>query len=569
MLFVVFLPGLLLYWSYSMDKQFQWPVPQWPVVAVILMVGGLFLILKGMFDLYKYGKGLPMNAYPPRLFVTQGLYAWFSHPIYIGAIVLSIGASLWSNSGSGLYIITPILTLMILSLIYGYERFGIKKLPGNSITQKTPGFALPSSEIVKISFLKRTARLFIIFIPWLVCGYFIDYARDLVDTGAFAKLIGLSNWRDWVSLIWAVPFIYVGIRILIAKTGHGLVQAVITGIIAAISETYLYLVLPAFGVDPTSEAWMMILLSLLTIIVAFCYRQVWSMLQKGSEWVANSRKDWLFFNGHFRIINHSLYSGLAGATGVCIVSYIIGNNFGALILLLCALLGAAMFAQLRWGNISLRRPFGFWGGIMGGMAGLAIIHFGFGIPFSQLTVAGVLSATFSQAIGRFRCLSQGCCHGVLTDENQGIRVWQNQSRVVTLSGWGGKYILITQLYSISFNILLGILLCRIWLSQNVSNWFIIGLYLILTGIERFAEDAYRGEIQTKIARGLKENQWIAITALIMGILITTIPGSASSQPEGILDTRFFIAVFLGGLITAFAMSMDFPKSNLRFSRLSG
>jgi protein-S-isoprenylcysteine O-methyltransferase Ste14 len=568
MLFVVFLPGLLLYWSYSIDKQLPWPLPQWPIVAVILMVGGLFLMLKGMFDLYKYGKGLPMNAYPPGLLVTQGLYTWISHPIYIGAIVLSLGASLWSNSSSGLYIITPILTLMILSLIYGYERFGIKKLTGDSTTQKTPVFALPSSDIVKVTFLKRTAMLFVIFIPWLASGYFIDYGRGLGGTGAFARLIGLLNRGDWVSLIWVVPFIFVGIRILIAKTGHGLVQAVIAGIIAAILEIYLYLVLPAFGVDLTNPAWMMIFLSLLTVILALCYRQVWSLLQKGSEWVANSRKDWLFFNGHFRIINHSLYSGLAGAAGVGIVSYIIGKNFTALILLACALLGAALFAQLRWGNISLRRPFGFWGGIMGGIAGLTIIHFGFGIPLSQLTLAGVLCATFAQAIGRFRCLSQGCCHGVLTDQNQGIRVWQNQSRVVTLSGWEGKYILITQLYSILFNVLLGILLWSIWLSHSVSCWFIIGLYLMLTGIERFAEDAYRGEKQTKIARGLKENQWIAIVALIMGILITTIPGSVALQPEGIPNLQFFISVFFGGLITAFAMSMDFPKSNLRFSRLS-
>ena len=40
---------------------------------------------KGMLDLTCFGHGLPMNAYPPHTFVTQGMYLLFSHPIYLGA----------------------------------------------------------------------------------------------------------------------------------------------------------------------------------------------------------------------------------------------------------------------------------------------------------------------------------------------------------------------------------------------------------------------------------------------------------------------------------------------------
>jgi protein-S-isoprenylcysteine O-methyltransferase Ste14 len=569
LLFVAFLPALLLYWSYGIDKLVEWPVPHWPIISVLFLISGGILSLKGIYDLYRYGKGLPMNAYPPRIFVTKGAYAWFSHPIYVGAFFLSFGASLWFQSGSGLYLITPVLALMMVSLVFGYERFIIKKIVGNSVIIYNPIFGLPSTSENRASLGKKMAMLVIIFIPWLASGYLIDWAHSSGTIGAYAKLFSILNWHDWVSVIWIVPYIYIAIRILMARTGRSLYRSAVTGILAVAIGIYLYLILPPFGVELTGNLWILILVSLVSTCLAIIHHQVWSILRKYSECVANSRHDWLFFNGRFRIINHSLYSGLAGAVGTGIVSYITDNNYAALVLLLCALLGAALFAQLRWANTSLRRPFGFWGGILGGIAGFTAAHFWFGVPISQIALAGVLCATFVQAIGRLRCLAQGCCHGILTRQDLGIRVWQKQSRVVTISGLEGRYILITQLYSILFNILLGFLLWSIWLSDSVNSWFIIGLYLIMTGIERFTEDAYRGEVQTKMAKGLKENQWIAIIAIVIGIIITTIPGPASLIADGQFDIPYWSTVVLGGLITSFAMSMDFPKSNIRFSRLSG
>jgi hypothetical protein len=476
---------------------------------------------------------------------------------------------LWFQSGSGLYLITPVLALMMVSLVFGYERFIIKKIAGNSVINYNPIFGLPSTSENRASLGKKIAMLVIIFIPWLASGYLIDYAHSSGTIGAYAKLFSIVNWHDWVSVIWIIPYIYIAIRIFMARTGRSLSHTVITGILAVAVGIYLYFILPPFSVELTGNPWILILASLVSTCLAIMHHKVWSILRKCSECVANSRHDWLFFNGRFRIINHSLYSGLAGAVGTGIVSYITDNNSASLVLLLCALLGAALFAQLRWANISLRRPFGFWGGILGGIAGYTAVHFWFGVPISQIALAGVLCATFAQAIGRLRCLAQGCCHGILTSQDLGIRVWQKQSRVVTLSGLEGRYILITQLYSILFNILLGFLLWSIWLSNSVNSWFIIGLYLIMTGIERFTEDAYRGEVQTKMAKGLKENQWIAIIAIVIGIIITTIPGPTSLIADGQFDIPYWSTVVLGGLITSFAMSMDFPKSNIRFSRLSG
>jgi protein-S-isoprenylcysteine O-methyltransferase Ste14 len=493
-LFVVVLPLFLLLWASNLDKSIDLPVPKWKPVAIVGIVLGIFLVSKGMFDLWILGKGLPMNAFPPRKLATRGIYAWFSHPIYLGAALLSIGFSLWFGSGSGLYIISPVLVLALFSLVHGYERAALLRIYGDSVRQYRPVFSIPAS-------------------------------------GIFHRLV-----------IAAIIFILV--------------------------EIYLSVIFLLFDVHFVDNIFLSVPVAIVILFLAIKYQVIWNALKGFCEWVANSRRDWLFFEGRFRIINHGIYSGLAGAVGVGFLIYILGDGLAVLLLGFCAILGAAGFAQFRWGSASLLRPFGYWGAIIGGILGIILIRFIFDIPVYQVAVAAVLCAPFTQAIGRLRCLSQGCCHGTVTRKELGIRIWQSQSRVVTLSGLKGEYILPTQLFSILFNLFLGLMLISVWSSHKFSGSFIVGLYLVLTGIERFTEDAYRGEKQTKNAKGLRENQWIAIAAVVGGIIITTLP-SPLIDASGEFGLVFWGISLLGGLIAAFAMSMDFPGSNVRFSRLSG
>jgi len=571
LLFVVVLPLLLAYWSSVLDKSITWPVPNLPFVSVgsVLLGGGI--MLKGVLDLYTYGQGLPMNAYPPKKLVTRGIYAWFAHPIYLGAVLFSSGIALWFRSSSGLYIVTPMVAFMALSLLYGYERLAMAKLFGNSLSQYRPLFSWPVSSEEKAARTKKIAMLIRIFLPWIAVGHLIDYARCAAGcTGSLIRSWAIQPGQIGLDILWIIPYLYVAVKLLIARTERNLQHTAIAATLATALGIYLYLILPGFGLNRIDPKWSLIVTSIATVVIAVNYRAIWSKLQSFCEWVANSRRDWLLANGSFRIINHGLYSGLGGAVGVGIASYIIGNNPAVLVLILCILTGCAIVAQLWWGSNVLLRPFGYWGGILGGILGTLVVYFFFEISISQVALGAVLCVPFAQAIGRLRCLVQGCCHGVVTNNKDlGIRVWQHQSRVVVLSGLKGQYILNTQLYSILFNLILGLLLWSMWLTHSISSWIIVGLYFILTGIERFVEDAYRGETQTKTVRGLKENQWVAIIALIIGILITLIPTSLPSSRVGTIDLSFLATVLVGGLLAAFAMSMDFPKSNKRFSRLSG
>jgi protein-S-isoprenylcysteine O-methyltransferase Ste14 len=568
--FVLLLPALLVYWAFMLDTAIHWPVPALPILAASSIILGLFILLKSMLDLTRFGQGLPMNAYPPKKFVTQGMYSLFSHPIYLGTVLLSAGIALWMRSSSGLYIVTPILALMALSLVYGYEQPDLKNRFGSAIDQYRPLFSLPHSSKGSATWLKKCAMFLRIFLPWLMIGYFVDAARcTQTCSGAFIQLMDPLQWHQWWGMLWLLSSIVLVVQLLVARTEKDVLHRAIVGTVATLMGMYVYVIALAFGLRIVNNDWGLLLVSIVVLLIAINYRHIWSALQSLSEWIGNARHDWVFADGRFRIINHSLYSGLAGAVAVGIFTFIIGNPLAVLVLLVCTLLGAAGFAQALWGSPALMRPFGYWGAIVGGGIGILVVSFFFDIPLVKLALAAVLCAPFTQAIGRLRCLAQGCCHGIVTTKDLGIRIWQPQSRVVVLSGLKGEYILNTQLYSILFNIPLGFLLWGLSLSQSVSTSFIIGLYLIVTGIERFTEDAYRGERQTRLSRGLRENQWIALAAVLIGIGITMLPSVVPVRLSGVFDLAFFATVVVGGVVTAFAMSMDFPKSTVRFSRLSG
>ena len=256
-----------------LDRSIDWPVPTLPILAAGSIILGLVFIIKGMLDLTRFGHGLPMNAYPPQTFVTQGMYSLFSHPIYLGAVFLSAGIALWFQSSSGLYIITPILALMTLSLVYGYEREDMEKRFGSVIHRYSPLFSLPLSSENKAQWPKKVAMCLRIFLPWALVGYFVDYARcTQTCTGAFMGLLTTQPWHDWLSIIWVTPYLYLIVILLVAHTEKSLLQKAIAGTLATVVGMYVYIVLPAFGIPLNNTTWNWTIVSLVFVILAMNYR---------------------------------------------------------------------------------------------------------------------------------------------------------------------------------------------------------------------------------------------------------------------------------------------------------
>jgi len=162
---------------------------------------------------------------------------------------------------------------------------------------------------------------------------------------------------------------------------------------------------------------------------------------------------------------------------------------------------------------------------------------------------------------------QGCCHGGPAAAAAGITYRHPRSRVTQIAGLANRPIHATPLYSIAGNIVIGIGLLRLR-QLHAPDVMLAGLYLVLAGIARFVEEAYRAEPQTPVVGGLHTYQWIAIASVLAGMWWTTLPPESTPGPFGGLEPRVLVGALLMAAIAGFAMGVDFPRSSRRFSRVA-
>jgi len=86
-------------------------------------------------------------------------------------------------------------------------------------------------------------------------------------------------------------------------------------------------------------------------------------------------------------------------------------------------------------------------------------------------------------------------------------------------------------------------------------------------LARFVEEQYRGEPQTAKWYGLPIYQWLAIGCAVLGIVVSMLPGAPVVPAQWLSFSGLTLAASIG-LAAAFLMSVDFPDSARRFSRLT-
>jgi prolipoprotein diacylglyceryltransferase len=177
-----------------------------------------------------------------------------------------------------------------------------------------------------------------------------------------------------------------------------------------------------------------------------------------------------------------------------------------------------------------------------------------------------MAAPWVQAIGRLRCVVQGCCHGAPCHAALGLRISRPESRVVRLAKLGGVPVHPTPVYSIAANLAIGLLLLRLWNAGSPPG-MLAGVYFLLNGFARFVEEAYRGEPQTPFLAGLRLYQWLAVASVGGGACLMVAGPSTvlNASPPGL--AWMAVSLAFGGLC-GFVMGIDFPGSTRRFSRLA-
>ena len=626
-LFAILVPAALVLWAHAANGVIPWRAYQDPVSGAIIAGIGIVTSLSGMLALWLRGGGLPMNAFPPPRFVASGIYALVPHPIYGGFVLACAGVAVSTGSATGLWLITPVVALACSALVLGYEmpdlraRFGAPQsspwLPADrpgapSLLERLRvylvvllpwfiGFELigslgkpPEAIATYLPFEGSWPVL-----PWAEPLYFSTYVAVLLfpllvrSAGALRRFCMLG-YRA-IALIFPLYLLllfYVPPRPFIPHTFFGAwlqwERSPIDGIVAFPSFHVVWTAIVAATIAGSSRrriliAWTWVCLvagsciatgmhSIADIVAGFVaffvvirMPAIWQWTQRAAERLANSWQEWRF--GPVRIINHGAYAGAAAAAGILIIDTLLGPGKAAVSLAICigALVGAALWAQWVEGSPALLRPLGFYGGMLGSMAGATLalaMHLSLWRTFAAICVA----APWIQALGRLRCLVQGCCHGRAAQSVPGIRYMHPRSRVTRIAHLDGIPVHATPVYSILWNILIGAALFRL-VTLHASAAFLCGIYLLLSGCGRFVEEAYRGEPQTRILAGLRFYQWIAIICVPAGAALTCVHNSPLIflSPPRIVSVSLALAC---GLLAWFVSGVDFPESSRRFARLT-
>jgi protein-S-isoprenylcysteine O-methyltransferase Ste14/membrane-associated phospholipid phosphatase len=625
--FVVLVPLALTIWAHETSTIVHLPSLHSSAAGAGLVSIGTLAILAGMFDLWRYGGGLPMNAFPPPQLVEKGAYKLVPHPIYGGFVLACAGVAVWAGSASGFWLVMPCVALCCAALVLGYELPDLQKRFGTAARSCW----LPMDTDVRPTLLERLRVYLVVLLPWLVI-YELMGAMGRPINAVSTYMPFELHWPviKQAEVVYASTYLVVALVPLLVLTGRGLRRFALYGLRAMALNFPLYLLLPIFvpprPCDPNGwlgwwmtwergpyagcaafpsfhVAWALIAASTLSgrrrwtkllwwtwaVLVALSciatgmhsiadviagaiiyitvirFGDIWKALLRIAERIANSWDEWRF--GPVRVINHGGYNAAAAFVGMSMIGSLLGPSFAIVTasIFLCSIVGAVMWAQFIEGSPALLRPMGFYGGFLGAVIGALPALF-LGVGLWTVLAAICMAAPWIQALGRLRCLVQGCCHGRPSEAGNGIRYTHPRTRVYRLAHLSGVPIYATQLYSILWNILVGLALLRLF-SVGVSGTIVCGIYLILSSAGRFVEEAYRGEPQTKTFAGLHIYKWIAATCLLAGIIITAIETRAPLPTPA----SHWSPLLLGaacGMAAWFVSGVDFPDSSRRFARLT-
>lgn len=596
------------------------------------LLAGLALMVWSMRTMIRHGRGLPMNAYPTQAWVTTGPYRIFLHPIYFAFVAMVAGAAIGTQSVAGLYVGAPFAALSAAALVLGYEGQATRKRLGARLDRpwlalpqsgSRPPTASERLGAVVLAFgiwlgaflslaqlpvqpgafttwtqfdaampFSTSAMLFYLMTHWwapapafvvsdvaelrrfcivalagtaigcsiyLLCP-FQTPPRGIPGPGALADL--LSFERAHASEATAMPSFHVFWSVVSAAfllrvpRSRALKAAIVAFAASQIVSCHVV------GMHSLLD----IAAGLVLAATALNIGHIGTAALRFAETVAN---DWrpIRIGPVLRVFPHGAYVFMAGMIGLTIaMAFAPGDGSRLLVLPMAGLVGAGV-----WGNAVegtyFSRPFGFFGGLFGALAAAVALSL-LGQIGVQTIAALAIGLPFGQAIGRLRCLAQGCCHGAAYSHGgSGLRYENPLSRVAQIESLAGKVLKPAPVASIGFNLLIGAALARM-ATDGLDAVVIVSAYLVLTGLGRFVEEGMRGEPQTPIWRGLSLYQWLCVALVGSGMAVVFLANAGALPSPAWPDARGVVMAAVVSLFWTVGLSVDWPWTGWRFSRLA-
>jgi phosphatidylglycerol:prolipoprotein diacylglycerol transferase len=163
----------------------------------------------------------------------------------------------------------------------------------------------------------------------------------------------------------------------------------------------------------------------------------------------------------------------------------------------------------------------FFGGLLGGLAGLALYCKLFKVELVPLLDLCAATIPFGHAIGRIGCLLGGCCYGEEMSSVSILTVIYPSSTLDLASEYtvpSGVPLLNVPGMESAFLVLLFVVNSVVFLRTNIRG-LCTGIYLTAYGIWRFVIEFFRGDSVRGVYFGLSVSQYVSIVLVVVGVVI--------------------------------------------------
>src|SRR5688500_3831443 len=205
--------------------------------------------------------------------------------------------------------------------------------------------------------------------------------------------------------------------------------------------------------------------------------------------------------------------------------------FGAIV---GGLLGAKLYFVVvlgNWDALFTRGGFVFWGGLIGGAAGVLRVAKVKKVPIWRTLEVGAASIAAAYAVGRTGCWGVGDDYGRPWDGPLAVQfpegappstagIMQREFGVEFPPGTDPNSVIAvhpTQLYEVAMGIVMFAIIWKVRKHRQAEGW-LFGVYLILAGIERFIGGFFRAK-DDYLPFGLTIAQTLALAAVAAGAVV--------------------------------------------------
>ena len=591
LIFVLIVPVILILWAKFTSNVVTIHLPVNQLTGYVLFFMGAVLVCSGMWNLWRSDKSLPVNDFPSTQFFKSGINGNISLNICSGAVLISFGLSAITRSASGFWLVSPVFTLLMAIYVSVFKNGKAQSVFRNQVYKSF--LSLPASSNIMPSLSERLSSYFLVFVPWLLiykAFIFIGAPDDAISTNlpfeehlpvwefttlfySFAFLFSLlvpmvvrtrRQLKHFITDVW-FTIVFVGIIYLVFPlvieqrefVPHSFLGRLIlyersidgeSGALPSCHVIWAFLAAFYFRRSFAGYKWVWYVLAILisiscitvgahsifdviagyiTFLIIIYRHYIRNFLMQIAEILSKKRKERKF--GPFKIMNYGLITGAAGFTGALLAGFFLGRQYILVVslILIFIIVAINILIKLAEKQGRLTIPFISYKGLICGIITCIIVSLIFSIDIFILLASFAMAAPWVMAIG---CL--GSHHP-------------------------------TQLYSIGFNIITGLVMIRLF-NIGISSSFIAGMYLIFTGTGRFVIESFSSEAGFPYLEDMKVSQWIAILCALSGIIFTAIPGSAILvfQPNFL---SLILATGIGILVTV-ASEFELPQPKRHLAR---